>query len=44
VSDDIIGIGEIYRVKTLVNIRENYFIMLYFWDPEKNVVLRLKEP
>jgi len=42
VSDDTIWIGDNYMVKTLANVRENPFMALYFWDPEKKRCFQVK--
>ncbi|MDD5188172.1 MAG: pyridoxamine 5'-phosphate oxidase family protein, partial [Methanoregula sp.] len=42
VSDDTIWIGDNYMVKTLANVKENPFLALYVWDPEKKRCFQIK--
>jgi predicted pyridoxine 5'-phosphate oxidase superfamily flavin-nucleotide-binding protein len=42
VADDTIWIGDNYMVKTLTNVKENPYIALYIWDPEKKRCFQIK--
>jgi len=42
VADDTIWIGDNYMVKTLANVRENPYMALYVWDPEKKRCYQIK--
>jgi predicted pyridoxine 5'-phosphate oxidase superfamily flavin-nucleotide-binding protein len=42
VADDTIWIGDNYMVKTLTNVRENPYMALYIWDPEKKRCFQIK--
>jgi predicted pyridoxine 5'-phosphate oxidase superfamily flavin-nucleotide-binding protein len=42
VADDTIWIGDNYMVKTLANVRENPYMALYVWDPEKKRCFQFK--
>jgi uncharacterized protein len=42
VSDDTIWIGDNYMVKTLANVKENPYLALYIWDPEKKRCFQIK--
>jgi predicted pyridoxine 5'-phosphate oxidase superfamily flavin-nucleotide-binding protein len=42
IADDTIWIGDNYMVKTLANVRENPYLALYIWDPEKKRCFQIK--
>jgi predicted pyridoxine 5'-phosphate oxidase superfamily flavin-nucleotide-binding protein len=42
VADDTIWIGDNYMVKTLANVKENPYMAIYVWDPEKKRCFQIK--
>jgi len=42
VADDTIWIGDNYMVKTLANVKENPYLAIYIWDPEKKRCFQIK--
>ena len=42
IADDTIWIGDNYMVKTLSNVRENPYMALYIWDPDKRRCFQIK--